>query len=62
MIKMRRTRIADIAVAGHELAEEHLRLAAGGCFDPISNFCPTEFVTITRKGKEDVGHDSPGVY
>jgi hypothetical protein len=36
MHKTQRTHIVEIATVGHELAEEHLRLAAGGAigFEP----------------------------
>jgi hypothetical protein len=51
MHKTEHTRIADLAAAGHELAEEHLRLAAGGAigFEPtLEDSRPGRRVDISK--------------
>jgi len=44
-----RTQIDDLELSGHELSEEHLRLASGG----LRNLC----ISLTYKGRWDVEVD-----
>ena len=42
-----RTQIADISVAGKELSEEHLRMAAGGLWHVPGTPLPTPTTTVS---------------
>ena len=49
MRNTKRTRIADLTVAGYELSEEHLQLAAGGQTAPVVT--ATAYATYRADGR-----------